>query len=97
MSFAEVCSALVKEPFNLTVPEIARLTDHQLQHVYFRPDANQKWDRLAARGEPVSQFWVFWDHHRRHGMTDDAICALWREKNPGFEKQAVVDPEWHRG
>ena len=34
--FDEVVSILVKEPFNLTIAQIADLTPYQVRHHYFR-------------------------------------------------------------
>lgn len=40
-SFDEVCSALVKEPWGLTLDEVARLNPFQVQHIYFRPEGER--------------------------------------------------------
>lgn len=93
MSFDEVCAALVREPFHLTMRDIARLTPYQLQQIYLRDDPNGL-EGIPEGGEPCSPFKALWLHLKPFGYSDQAIVDRWRQENPQYADQAVVDPGW---
>ncbi len=82
--------ALVKEPFNLSMDAIARLTDYQLEHVYFRPERGGR----PAGASSVSAFYVYWWLLRKSGNDDAEVVRRWHAERPGREGEAVIDPTW---
>lgn len=82
-SFAEVCSVLVKEPYNLSVDEIKKLTPYQVRHVFFREGD----DDPASAGLPVlpgqssgpSPREVFYKVWKDRGLSPAEIEIRWRD------------------
>jgi len=71
----------VKEPFNLSMAEIAQLTDYQLLHIYFRPDKQPP----AREGKPYQQ--IFYETWRRRGLNQEQIREKWKEKQAKIREQ----------
>jgi hypothetical protein len=91
LSFDEVCAVLVKDPYFLSFDQIARLTDYQLTHILFRPEAASG---LPAGGTPVSDFYAYWLLLRRSGNDDAEVLRRWALERKGREAEAVIDPTW---
>ena len=70
----------MKEPFNLSLGEIAELTDAQLADIYFRPERS----RAPVVGKP------YWEVYRAtwegRGLTPEQIEAKWEKDFPGRKK-----------
>ena len=81
MSFEEVCSYLVQEPYNLSIKQIANLTDRQITYIYFRPRKKSKdvgFDGGGAAGYQASfiQVWA------SRGMPMEKIKEKWIKDFP---------------
>jgi hypothetical protein len=76
VSFDRVCSALVREPFNMTMAEIGKLTPYQVRNVYFR-DEERDQPRVAKSN--VSYKEIFWKTWQRRGLREHQIEVQWQE------------------
>ncbi len=90
MSAAELVAALVNEPFHLRLDDVAKLTDFQLEEVYFRPERDAK----PAGATPVSAFYSYWWALRKSGNDDAEVVRRWQLERPGREPEAVIDLAW---
>lgn len=95
MSFAHMCAILVVEPYNLSLEEIAELTDDQLVDIYFRPrdkdgsplsDSEIGVDEEGQRGPPADTGGhsgykgIFWATWKdARELEEEQVQALWRE------------------
>ena len=64
---------LVKEPFNLSIDQIKKLTPYQVKNLYFRP---------KTADEPVGQYQsakeIFWKVQRDwRGLSEEETQKLW--------------------
>ncbi len=84
MPFDKICSLLVQEPYNLSIPEISQLNPYQVRHIFFRPDedsySSQGIPGLPSSNELTHQqlFWRVWKDWR--GKTEEETQALWDEE-----------------
>jgi len=99
MSISQIAAILVREPFRCSMDEIARMSDYQLQNVFFRmqdPDVEPEkgyhpapMKRLRKRGEPeeeprpLSYQDAFFLHFRNSGMSEADIQARWNKEFGG--------------
>ena len=90
-----ICSLLVREPWNLSIKEIAELTDDQLQEIYFRPpdvdrtkEIHAYWpspDKGMKDVNSIRSFsrggfrQMFFEVHRIHKVPEDRIHELWEQ------------------
>jgi hypothetical protein len=82
LPFADICAVLVREPFHLSIAQIAELTDEQLLDIYLRADPrDDSTPTVNKRGEKLSDFEVFSRVWKRRGWSDEAISKRWAEKN----------------
>lgn len=84
-----VFSSLVKEPFNLSIEEIGRLTPYQVKNIFFRP---------KEADEPVGEFQsekeLFWKVHADwKGLTEDETQKLWDRHVRKQEESLKTPPE----
>lgn len=73
-----MCSVLTRDPYFLSIEQIADLTDYQLLQVYFRPQG----ERNGGGGnyeDPREIFRKVWE---RRGATAAEIAARWNESHP---------------
>jgi len=80
LTFAELCSELVKEPWNLTLADIGRLTVYQTKNIYFRPrDRFGRLIRVQTEDEvalpPEVIFRRVW---KGRGLADAEIDERWK-------------------
>jgi hypothetical protein len=75
VSFDQVCAVLVKEPYNLTIAEIGKLTPYQLRHIFFRGQEEERQEQPAR----PSYRDVFYEVWRRRGWKEAHIDAKWQE------------------
>lgn len=84
MSFRDVCRVLVREPFNLTMDQIADLSPAVVAEVYLYPDPKKKFeDGFAMGGDMVMDYqdrfvklWKF------RGKKDEEIKEKWKNDFP---------------
>jgi hypothetical protein len=66
---------LVREPFNLTLQEIGRLTPYQARNIYFRGEERDR--SQPKRQQPYRD--VFWAVWKRRGLKDHQIELQWQQ------------------
>lgn len=74
---AEVFAVLVREPFNLTVEQIGKLTPWQVKHIYFRKETKEQGRRVQSHQE---LFFAAW---RQRGWKEKDIWKKWEEEGHG--------------
>lgn len=72
----------MKEPFNLTMDQIADLTDYQLLQIYFRPDPNAPAPPASDGGDVEDPRSIFEKVWARRGLTPEEIAAKWAAEHP---------------
>ena len=75
----------MKEPFNLSIDEIKKLTPYQVKNIYFRP---------KSADEPVGEYQsakeLFWKVQKDwRGLTEEETQKLWTKKNQEEDKPKV--------
>ena len=78
-----MCAVLVKEPFNLPIEKIERLTPYQVRHIYFR-DTDR--DRESVKPQKIDPFEFFREQLARKGYTSVEIQRIWRARQAKHKK-----------
>ena len=79
---SRVFSALVKEPYNLTIEEISNLTPYQVKNIYFRPEEADE-----PVGEYICEKDLFWKVHKDwKGMTEEETESAWKKTLVDIDK-----------
>lgn len=87
-------SLLVKEPFNMSLADIAKLTDYQIVNILFRPEKKQG----DGSEESWSPFRLFWWQLKvsQPGIFDEEIITRWQKLPPKQQNGSpIVDPAWN--
>lgn len=82
MTFEQVCKALTRDPWHLTIADIAELTPYQVRNIYFRSDERDQPVPFYAQAKDF-----FWKVNLDRGMSEAQIVELWREevkRNPAL-------------
>lgn len=72
---------LAGEPFHLRPWEVARLTDYQIQRIYFAPRDDRGQLLLSNPSRKISLDEAYVATWRRQGLSDAAITDLQRIRN----------------
>lgn len=82
MTFAEMCATLVKEPYFLSLDQIADLTDFQLTQIYFRPSWEEQRRRRLGHLPVLTPQGLFEKVWAARGLTADQIKEKWQRDYP---------------
>lgn len=83
LTFAEVCEILVREPFCMSLAEIADLDPYQVHHIFFR-DKSKRLDRAGAASgaaapmTPATYEQLFRRTWKARGYADADVDAKWQ-------------------
>lgn len=74
--FASVCAALVADPWNLPLSEIAKLTDYQIYEVYFHK-RDEKGELEIPLPTPKDDYEILMQYGAILGIPQEELQNVW--------------------
>lgn len=93
MTFPQVCSLLVREPFNCSFDQIARMTDEQIEEILFaeRDDSGKLVVEEESQDDDDDEAWKNWKPKKdAPGPFRLMTYRVWRQREPGITEEQLA-------